>query len=232
MIHAQALRKQFSDGDRQLVVLDGVTLEVGKGEFVTVLGPSGSGKSTLLHLLGGLDVHYQGTLRVAGVPLTGLSDAALSDFRNEQVGLVFQSFHLVPQLSAMDNVGLPAFFRRRGPPTPVQVRARARTLLQKVGLGDKLERRPAQLSGGERQRVAIARALFFAPPVLLCDEPTGNLDAQTGAEIISLFRALHADGLTVLAMTHEERLSNVAQRTLRLSQGKLFEVPPLSTNPQ
>jgi putative ABC transport system ATP-binding protein len=166
-------------------------------------------------------VHYQGELEVAGAQLNGLSDRKLSDHRNRNVGLVFQSFHLVPQFSALENVALPAFFRRQEAPRTAAVHARAEALLEKVGLREKKARYPRQLSGGERQRIAIARALFFEPPLLLCDEPTGNLDAATGAEIIRLFQTLHREGLTVVAVTHEERLSAVAQRVLKISQGRL-----------
>jgi putative ABC transport system ATP-binding protein len=196
-----------------LRVLDGVDLDVAQGELVAVMGRSGSGKSTLLHILGGLDSTYTGEVTVAGVSLRGLDDRALSRFRNTTVGFVFQSFHLVPGLNALDNVALPAFFGEGG--------GDARSALERVGLGAKATRQPSQLSGGERQRVAIARALFCRPKVLFCDEPTGNLDAATGAEIIALFKSLNAEGLTVLAVTHEERVSAAAGRVLRLEGGRL-----------
>jgi putative ABC transport system ATP-binding protein len=218
VIDARGITKSYRDGDAEVRVLDGVDLEVAAGELVAVVGPSGSGKSTLLHLLGGLDVHYQGEISVDGVRLTGLPDQVLSRLRGEKLGFVFQSFHLVPSLSALENVLLPSFFTGLDPDG---ARRRAQEVLARVGLEAKQGRSPAQLSGGERQRVAIARALFGNPRVLLCDEPTGNLDARTGGEIIQLFQALNRDGLTVLVVTHEDRMSGAAKRVLRLREGKL-----------
>jgi putative ABC transport system ATP-binding protein len=204
-------------------VLQGLDLEVAAGEFVAVIGPSGSGKSTLLHILGGLDVHYAGDVSVAGTGLRTLGERALARFRNEQVGFVFQSFHLIANLSALQNVLLPAFFGQGAP--GASQRRRAQEVLERVGLGNKTDREPLRLSGGERQRVAIARAMFNRPRVLLCDEPTGNLDVATGREIISLFRSLNSEGLTILAVTHEERVSAAARRVLRLRDGKLTTEP-------
>ncbi len=222
MIAARGLKKTYVDGDGTPVrVLEGVDLDITPGEFVAVVGPSGSGKSTLLHVLGGLDVHYEGQVEVAGVALRGMGDRALARFRNEKVGFVFQSFHLIPNLSARDNVMLPAFFSGTSPDEAQ--RRRAEEVLDRVGLGAKKDRAPTRLSGGERQRVAIARALFAKPPVLFCDEPTGNLDASTGGEIISLFESLNSDGVTILAVTHEERVSAAASRVLRLRGGQLIE---------
>ncbi len=223
MITAKGLVKSYADGARQVRVLDGLDLEVAPGEFVAIVGPSGSGKSTLLHVLGGLDVAYQGEITVAGTRLTGLADPPLARFRNEKVGFVFQSFHLIANSPAIENVLLPAHFAREAAVSHEAQRARAEEVLERVGLQAKKDRVPSQLSGGERQRVAIARALFGRPKVLFCDEPTGNLDAVTGQEIIRLFRELHAEGLTVLAVTHEERISAAAQRVLRLKEGKLVD---------
>lgn len=220
MIRARDIVKQYVDGDgTEVRVLDGLSLDVADGDFVAVVGPSGSGKSTLLHLLGGLDVHYQGDVEVAGVKLSGLKDKELARFRNQHVGFVFQSFHLIPNLSAVENVLMPSHF---GPASP-EARKRAEALLDRVGLLAKKERTPVRLSGGERQRVAIARALFTGPRLLLCDEPTGNLDAATGAGVIKLFEELHREGLTLLAVTHEERMSSAAKRVLRLKEGRLVE---------
>jgi putative ABC transport system ATP-binding protein len=219
VISARNILKRYEDGDGSEVrVLDGLELHVAEGEFTAVVGSSGSGKSTLLHLLGGLDVDYQGELEVCGVRLTGLKDSPLARFRNEHVGFVFQSFHLIPNLSALENVLLPAHFASGSE----HERKRAVELLERVGLGAKKDRAPVRLSGGERQRVAIARALLRKPRLLLCDEPTGNLDSATGASIISLFQELHrSEGLTILVVTHEERMSEVARRVLRLEQGRL-----------
>ncbi|ATB42474.1 ABC transporter ATP-binding protein [Cystobacter fuscus] len=220
MIRARDIVKRYQDGEGSEVrVLDGLSLDMEQGDFVAVVGPSGSGKSTLLHLLGGLDVHYQGEVEVAGVKLTGLKEPALARFRNQHVGFVFQSFHLIPNLSAVENVLMPSHFGA----APVDARKRAEALLDRVGLLAKKDRTPVRLSGGERQRVAIARALFTGPKLLLCDEPTGNLDAATGAGVISLFQELHREGLTLLAVTHEDRMSSAARRVLRLKEGRLVE---------
>jgi putative ABC transport system ATP-binding protein len=220
VIRARDIVKQYRDGDgTEVRVLDGLSLDVADGDFVAVVGPSGSGKSTLLHLLGGLDVHYQGDVEVAGVKLAGLKDKELARFRNQHVGFVFQSFHLIPNLSAVENVLMPSHFG----PASLEARKRAESLLDRVGLLAKKDRTPVRLSGGERQRVAIARALFTGPRLLLCDEPTGNLDAATGAGVISLFEELHREGLTLLAVTHEERMSSAARRVLRLKEGRLVE---------
>jgi putative ABC transport system ATP-binding protein len=219
VISARGLCRSYDDGERgQVRVLDGVSLDVQPGEFVAVVGRSGSGKSTLLHVLGGLDTAYRGEVTVAGTRLSGLSDAALSRFRNEQVGFVFQAFHLVQGLSARDNVALPSFFASE---PPADTEERALEALRRVGLAEKAGRLPSQLSGGERQRVAIARALFARPKVLLCDEPTGNLDAATSEQVVSLFAELNKAGLTVLAVTHEDRLRGAASRVLTLAEGKL-----------
>jgi putative ABC transport system ATP-binding protein len=220
VIRARDIVKRYQDGEGSEVrVLDGLSLEMEQGDFVAVVGPSGSGKSTLLHLLGGLDVHYQGAVEVAGMKLTGLKEPALARFRNQHVGFVFQSFHLIPNLSAVENVLMPSHFGA----APLDARKRAEALLDRVGLLAKKDRTPVRLSGGERQRVAIARALFTGPKLLLCDEPTGNLDAATGAGVISLFQELHREGLTLLAVTHEDRMSSAARRVLRLKEGRLVE---------
>ncbi|ATB27905.1 ABC transporter ATP-binding protein [Melittangium boletus] len=226
MIRARDIVKRYQDGEgTEVRVLDGLSLDMEDGEFVAVVGPSGSGKSTLLHLLGGLDVHYQGEVEVAGVKLSGLKDTALARFRNQHVGFVFQSFHLIPNLSAVENVLMPSHFGTAASP---DARKRAEALLDRVGLLAKKDRTPVRLSGGERQRVAIARALFTGPRLLLCDEPTGNLDAATGAGVISLFQELHREGLTLLAVTHEDRMSSAARRVLRLKEGRLVEEPPVA----
>ncbi|MBL8921070.1 MAG: ABC transporter ATP-binding protein [Myxococcaceae bacterium] len=219
MIEARHLVRAYDDGARgQLTVLDDASLEVNAGEFVAIVGRSGSGKSTLLHVLGGLDTGYRGQVTVAGLRLDGLDDAALSRFRNETVGFVFQSFHLLSGVSALENVLLPARFsaRRVG-----GLEGQARQALERVGLAAHAARSPGRLSGGERQRVAIARALFSSPRVLLCDEPTGNLDTATADEVVALFKALNQQGLTIVAVTHEDRLRAAASRVLTLTGGKL-----------
>ena len=227
MISARGLKRTFDDGARgPLVVLDDVSLEVAAAEFVAVVGRSGSGKSTLLNVLGGLDTAFTGEVTVAGQRIDGLGDAALSEFRSRRVGFVFQSFHLVSGLSALDNVLLPSLFTRGQAPSEPDPAAdpaprQAIEALEQVGLAEKAKRFPSQLSGGERQRVAIARALLHAPSVLLCDEPTGNLDAVTAHEVIGLFTKLNKQGLTVVAVTHETRLREAATRVLTLENGRL-----------
>ncbi|MBM4784097.1 MAG: ABC transporter ATP-binding protein [Archangiaceae bacterium] len=219
MIEAKDISREYDDGAKgRLKVLDGVSLSVAQGEFVAIVGRSGSGKSTLLHVLGGLDTDFRGQVTVAGTRLDGLPDAALSRFRNETVGFVFQSFHLMSGVSALENVLLPARFSA----TPVtDLEGRAKAALDRVGLTSHAARNPGQLSGGERQRVAIARALFSSPKVLLCDEPTGNLDAETADGVVALFKQLNASGLTIVAVTHEDRLRGAASRVLTLSKGVL-----------
>jgi putative ABC transport system ATP-binding protein len=197
-------------------LLRGIDLRVERGEFVAIEGQSGSGKSTLLHLIGGLDRAYEGEVRVLGQDLRALEDGALSSLRNRGIGFVFQSFNLLPGITALDNVLLPEAF---GDIPDAQ--ARAREALARVGLAGKERARPFELSGGERQRVAIARALLARPPLLLADEPTGNLDAATGHDIIELFRSLHRDGMTLLIVTHEIRVSRAATRVLLLRSGAL-----------
>jgi len=198
-------------------LLRNVDLEVQRGEFVAIEGQSGSGKSTLLHLLGGLDREFDGELRVLGRDLRTLRDTELAALRHTQIGFVFQSFNLLPSLTALENVLLPDFFGNGVP----DAGPRAREALQRVGLLDKAGARPAALSGGEKQRVAIARALLARPPLLLADEPTGNLDARTGEGVIALFRELHKDGMTLLIVTHEARVSHAATRVMVLRDAAL-----------
>jgi putative ABC transport system ATP-binding protein len=202
-------------------LLSAVELEVQRGEFLAVEGQSGSGKSTLLHILGGLDRDYQGEARVFGRDLRALHDSELAALRHLQIGFIFQSFNLLPGLTALENALLPDFFGEGIP----DATNRAREALGRVGLADKSNARPAALSGGERQRIAIARALLARPPLLLADEPTGNLDAQTGEGVIELFRELHKDGMTMLIVTHEARVSRAATRVLLLREGKLVADP-------
>lgn len=218
MIRVQALSRSYDDGTRGSVrVLSEVSFEIAKGEWVAIVGRSGSGKSTLLQVLGGLDSGYVGSVEVAGLRLDGLGDGALAAFRNQRVGFVFQAFHLWPGVSAIENVLLPAAFSS----TSTVTKARALEVLGQVGLAGKEARRPDQLSGGERQRVAIARALVHRPQVLLCDEPTGNLDAETAEGIRALFAELHRGGLTLVTVTHESLLRSAAQRVISLENGKV-----------
>jgi ABC-type lipoprotein export system ATPase subunit len=218
VIRLDALSKHYGDGPARRAALDRVTFTVEAGELVAVLGPSGSGKSTLLGVVGGLDRAYEGTAVVFDKDFRKLSDAELSRLRGERIGFVFQAFHLLAHLSVLENVLAPALFAA----AREDLRARAKELLARLGLAGREADTPASLSGGQRQRVAIARALLRKPALLLCDEPTGNLDVETGARTIDLFRELHAEGgLTVVAVTHEERLAGVATRTVELRDGRL-----------
>jgi putative ABC transport system ATP-binding protein len=220
VVRTEALRKSYGDRRAARPALDGVTLAVEEGEFVAILGPSGSGKSTLLGIIGGLDRRYEGRVELFDRNLARMSDAELARLRGARIGFVFQAFHLLPHLSVLDNVLAPALFDPTGAPQ----RGRAMEVLGRLGLADRAGDVPGQLSGGQRQRVAIARALLHRPALLLCDEPTGNLDAETGASIVALFQELHAEGgLTVLAVTHEERLSRAATRTVHLRTGRVAE---------
>ena len=218
MIRATGLRKLYGDENARRAALDGVDFSVEPGDFVAVLGPSGSGKSTLLAVLGGLDRDYEGRLELFGHELRGLGDAALARLRGARIGFIFQAFHLLGHLSVIDNVLAPALFAESGE----DLRPRALALLDRVGLADRRDDTPSELSGGQRLRVSIARALLRKPDLVLCDEPTGNLDAETGERIIDLFRELHREEkLTLVAVTHEERLARAATRTVRLRDGKI-----------
>lgn len=214
--------RRYVDGERTLTVLDNASFSVAPGEFVAIEGPSGSGKSTLLHIAGGLDRAYQGSVKVDDRSLESMNDRSISKFRAATVGFVFQSFNLLPGLSALDNVTLSGFFSDAGNDGT----ERAREALAAVGLGQKAHRKPGELSGGERQRVALARALWTKPRLLLADEPTGNLDEHTGGQVIDLFTTLHKEhGVTIVIVTHEKRVSQVATRIVRLTDGQLVEQP-------
>ena len=218
-VSARGLVKTFGEGRAERRVLDEVDLEVAAGEVVAVLGRSGSGKSTLLHLLGGLDRAEAGVIELAGEPVTGASERALSALRRRRVGFVFQFFHLLPELSGEANVLLAGRVRGAAP----EAAARGRALVDRLGLRDVAGSLPAQLSGGEQQRFAIARALVNDPAVLLADEPTGNLDVEAGAEVLRLLRAGATEGRAVVIVTHEESAASIADRVLRLRDGRLVE---------
>jgi putative ABC transport system ATP-binding protein len=198
--------------------LDGVTFAIRRGEFVAVVGPSGAGKTTLLNLIGCMDRPSSGTLRIAGHAVERLSERMLTRFRREQIGFVFQHFGLLPTLTVAENIALPTLFARR------RARQRVEALIEKVGLTHRRDHRPHELSGGEMQRVAVARALINEPQILLADEPTGNLDSATGATLVALLQQLHAEGLTIVVVTHNATLAAAAERQLELRDGKLVEV--------
>lgn len=218
MITTRALVRQFKVGDSVVHALDEVDLDIAAGEFVAVMGPSGSGKSTLMNILGCLDTPDGGDYQLLGESVAALDDEALSGIRNRHIGFVFQSFHLLPRMTALENTLLP--FRYRDV-LPVGIRERAVDLLTQLGLADRLDHRPNQLSGGQRQRVAIARALVGKPPLLLADEPTGNLDSKTSVEIMDLFQALNADGQTILMVTHEDEIAACARRVIHMRDGRI-----------
>jgi putative ABC transport system ATP-binding protein len=220
LIVAEDIRKRFGQGEAATEVLRGASLHINAGELVALVGQSGSGKSTLLHILGGLDREFSGKVQVLGQELSALSDAALAHLRNRSIGFVFQAFHLLDHLSCLDNVLLPNSFAE-APLDKAAALERGREALARVGLSGREGARPSELSGGQRQRVAIARALFFRPRLLLCDEPTGNLDVHTGQHIIELFCTLNqAEGLTLVLVTHEPRVAEAAGRILRLQSGQ------------
>ena len=220
MIELRQVSKQFA-GKRDVVALDAVSLAIPRGEMVSVIGPSGSGKSTLLNLVGGLDRPTAGQVSIDGTPLADLSDDGLTKVRRDKIGFIFQFFNLLPTLSSVENVGLPLHLR--GWPRK-KVDARARELLNLVQLGHRLQHLPDELSGGERQRVAIARALSVYPPILLADEPTGNLDTRTGEEILTLIRDVHSRlGSTVVIVTHDLTVAHSCERTVSLRDGHIVE---------
>jgi putative ABC transport system ATP-binding protein len=209
------------EGKRKAVALDGVDLEVEKGEVVSIIGPSGSGKSTLLNLIAGLDRPTSGDIRIEGESLNQISDDELTRVRRDKIGFIFQFFNLLPTLNCLENVALPLHLR--GWPRK-KIQARARELLEMVQLGHRIEHLPEELSGGERQRVAIARALSVYPPVLLADEPTGNLDTRTGGEILKLIEDLHAQlGSTILIVTHDLEVAARCSRTVSFRDGRIVE---------
>ncbi|TAH39406.1 MAG: ABC transporter ATP-binding protein [Planctomycetota bacterium] len=218
------VRKLYRLGGEEVRALDGVDLRIGYGEHVAIVGPSGSGKSTLLHILGCLDAPSSGTYRLDGVDVAGMSESQLAAVRNRKIGFVFQGFHLLPRASALRNVELPLVYAGAGPRLR---RERAAAALQQVGLADRARHRPDQLSGGQRQRVAIARALVTQPAMLLADEPTGNLDTATGAEIMDLFEALRGPERALLMVTHDPNLARRALRVIALRDGHVvYDGPP------
>ncbi len=220
MIELNNVSRSYTHGTRTIRALRDITLTIGTGEFLSIMGPSGSGKSTLLNVIGGLDQPDQGGIFIDGRPLHGISDDELTLIRRRRVGFIFQFFNLLPSLTARENVGLPLLLE--GLPFS-QVRPKAEALLLKVGLADRADHRPEQLSGGEMQRVAIARALITNPAVLLADEPTGNLDSRTSEEIFHLLEALHAEGQTIIMVTHDPRAAACGTRMITLRDGSIAE---------
>ena len=219
LIEISNVKKQYKSGDDVVEALRGVDITIEAGEFITIMGQSGSGKSTLLSVLGGMNHPTSGEIEMAGVKLYQLSGEKLADFRAENLGFVFQSFHLIPYLTALENVMLPLAIVKTSSSAK---KTSARSALERVGLGNKLDRLPNQLSGGEQERVAIARAIVNNPHILLADEPTGNLDSKTSDEVMALFRELNAGGQTVVMVTHNPENGTYADRTINLKDGMVI----------
>mgnify|MGYP001828592892 CR=1 FL=1 len=210
--------KTYFMGEEAVHALSGVSLDIGKNEYVAIMGPSGSGKSTLMNIIGCLDVPTSGTYSLDGEMVAAKSEGDLAEIRNRMIGFVFQTFNLIPRADIFHNVELPLIY---GGMPKAQRRKRTEEAIAQVGLADRMRHKPNELSGGQRQRVEIARALVFNPSIILADEPTGNLDSKTGAEIMSMLDSLHASGQTIILVTHEDDIAAHAHRTIRLCDGKL-----------
>lgn len=216
VIEVRGIIRDFKLGQETVHVLKGIDLDIKKGDYVAFMGPSGSGKSTFMNLLGCLDTPTAGSYKLNGTDVSSLSDDALADIRNTEIGFVFQTFNLLPRTTALDNVALPMIYAGK---SKKERSLRATEVLTSVGLADRMDHQPSQLSGGQRQRVAVGRALVNNPSIILADEPTGNLDSKTGVEIMALFDRIHADGNTVILVTHEEDIAAHAHRVIRLRDG-------------
>lgn len=218
MVNLSSITRRYRVGGQTVNALATVDLNIPAGQFVAIVGPSGSGKSTLLNILGCLDRPSSGRYDLDGTDVSTFDDERASDFRNRRVGFVFQSFHLLPRLTVLENVLLPSRFLRT--PAP-ELESRANSLLERIGLGQRLHHRPEQLSGGQMQRVAIARALLMQPALLLADEPTGNLDSRSAADVLGLIEEVHGQGQTVILVTHDNDVAARAQRRVHLRDGKI-----------
>jgi putative ABC transport system ATP-binding protein len=216
IIKLHSITRSFSMGEETLQVLKGIDLDIFPGEYVAIIGPSGSGKTTLMNILGCLDTPSSGEYFLDGIEVSQLSDNQLSQIRNEKIGFVFQTFNLLPRMTALDNVALPLLYAGYG---RSERRKLAEEALKRVELGNRLDHRPNQLSGGQRQRVAIARAIVTQPAMVLADEPTGNLDSRVGSEIVKLFERLNSEGVTMVVITHERSLAEKARRQVEIVDG-------------
>lgn len=223
VIEMTSLTKIYRSGPQSVVALEGVSFAIHRGEYVAIMGPSGSGKSTLMHILGCLDVPTSGEYCLEGRSVAGLGEDALAEVRNRKIGFVFQSFNLLPRYDALDNVALPLVYAGVG---KAERRERALRALERVGLSERASHRPGELSGGQRQRVAVARALVTRPSLILADEPTGNLDTATSDEVMRLFGAVHAEGNTIVLVTHEDDIARHAHRIIRLRDGHIESDTP------
>lgn len=223
LIDIQNLEKNYIMGEIEVPALKGINLQIRKNEYVAIMGPSGSGKSTLMNILGCLDTPSEGLYLYNGVDVNTLNDDELSAMRNREIGFIFQTFNLLPKMSALHNVELPMMYAGVGKNDRLEMATKA---LTRVGLQDRMLHKPSELSGGQRQRVAIARALVSNPGILLADEPTGALDSKTGVEIMQLFDELHSEGNTIIVITHEQEIADYAHRTIHIRDGLIFSDKP------
>jgi putative ABC transport system ATP-binding protein len=223
ILRLRDVRKVYATGSVEVEALRGVSMEVARGEYVAIMGPSGSGKSTLMHILGCLDVPTTGSYDLSGEDVSTMTEAALAAVRNRQIGFVFQQFNLLTSLPAWRNVELPLCYTGMG---RAERKERAVSALERVGLGDRVNHRPGELSGGQQQRVAVARALVTDPALILADEPTGNLDSHSSADVLSLFAELHGQGRTIVLITHELDVAESAQRIVRILDGEIDSAMP------
>lgn len=218
LIKVEDIHKIYNPGENEVQALDGVSLEIQRGEFVAIVGHSGSGKSTLMNMLGCLDTPTSGHYFLEGKDVSSLSDDQLSEIRNKKIGFIFQGFNLIPNLDAVGNVELPLIYRGLGKQRRRRIAVQA---LTKVGLGRRLKHRPSELSGGQQQRVAVARAIAAQPPIILADEPTGNLDSRSTVEIMNILKELHKNGRTVIVITHDDDIAAQARRVIRIMDGQV-----------
>lgn len=218
LVEIRDMCKIYNPGENEVRALDNVSVTIEEGEFVAIIGQSGSGKSTLMNMLGCLDVPSSGTYKLHGQRVSELDDDELSDIRNREIGFIFQGFNLIPNLTALENVELPLIYRGVSRSKRLEL---ARVALEKVGLGHRMEHKPAEMSGGQQQRVAIARAIAQAPPVILADEPTGNLDSHSTQEILGILKELHGEGRTVILITHDNEIAAQAKRVIKIKDGQI-----------
>lgn len=218
LIEIMDMKKIYNPGENEVRALDGVDLKIYPNEFVAIIGHSGSGKSTLMNMLGCLDIPTSGTYMLHNIDVSEMEDDELADVRNREIGFIFQGFHLIQNLTALENVELPLVYRGVSKKERRELSIRA---LEKVGLSHRLDHKPQEMSGGQQQRVAIARAIAQAPPIILADEPTGNLDSGSTKEIMQILRELHAEGRTVILITHDNEIAEQADRVIRISDGKI-----------
>jgi len=218
LVEIKDVCKTYNPGENEVRALDHVSVTIDEGEFVAIIGQSGSGKSTLMNMLGCLDVPTSGMYRLHGTDVSELNDNELSDIRNREIGFIFQGFNLIPNLTALENVELPLIYRGLGKAKRVEL---SKLALEKVGLANRINHKPSEMSGGQQQRVAIARAIAQAPPIILADEPTGNLDSRSTKEIMGILQALHDEGRTVILITHDNEIAERAKRVIKIKDGHI-----------